>query len=174
MEYQTAERQFAETLRSAAETHDAAQINLQTLVFQQGRDIARAYIDMMKSYARLSARSGNFQPDGSRMVVEGFCRIEQEHFGKEPVIRQEKRQTSIWTSTFSELKTRRFSVVGSDLFAAFCTSFQEFCAAEGIRPGVLSVLVRKKDGSSEVRTLPAEIHGGEFAEAFGFPYQITF
>jgi hypothetical protein len=174
MEYQTADRQFAETLRAAAETHDAAQINLQTLVFQQGRDIARAYIDMMKSYARLSARSGNFQPTEGGTVVSGFCRIEQEHFGKEPVIRQEKRQTSIWTSTFSELKTRRFSVVGSDLFAAFCTGFAEFCAAEGIRTGALSVLVRKKDGTAEVRTLPAEIHGGEFAESFGYPYEIRF
>ena len=59
-----AETDFARALREAAETHGAAQIDMQSLLFQQGRDIARAYVDMMKSYARLTARSGNYRPVG--------------------------------------------------------------------------------------------------------------
>jgi len=174
MKQEFSDEQLASELREAAALHGDAQVSLQTLIFQQGREIARAYVDMMKSYARLSARSGNYQPEGGALTVSGFCRIEQEHFGRDALIQREKRQTSVLRSTLSELKARRYAVVQSDLFAAFCTSFSEFCAAEGIRTGVMSVLVRKKDGTSECRALPAELHGGEYAEAFGFPYEITF
>ncbi len=174
MKQELQDEQLASALREAAALHGDAQVSLQTLIFQQGREIARAYVDMMKSYAKLSARSGNYQPEDGALTVSGFCRIEQEHFGRNALIQREKRQTSVLRSTLSELKTRRFAVVQTDLFAAFCTSFAEFCKAEGIRTGEMSVLVRKKDGTSEYRTLPAEIHGGEYAEAFGFPYQIIF
>ena len=169
---------FSETLRQAARTHNAAQIDLQSLVFQQGRDIARAYADMMKSYAQLTVRSGNYVPDGDRLTVTGFCRVESVHFGKEPLFTEEKtHQGSIWTARLSELGqriTRRITLRSSDLFAAFCTSFAEFCAAEGIRTGAVSVLVRKKDGSTEYRPLPAEIAANEQAECIGYVYEITF
>lgn len=172
------EEHFSESLRQAAAMHSAAQIDLQSLLFQQGRDIARAYVDMMKSYAQLSVRSGNYVPEGDRMTVTGFCRVESAHFGKSPLFTEEKaHQESIWTARLSKLGqrvTRKVTLQGSDLFASFCTSFAEFCAAEGIRAGTISVLVRKKDGSSEFRPLPAALAANERAECLGFVYQITF
>lgn len=172
------EDRFSESLRQAAATHSAAQIDLQSLLFQQGRDIARAYVDMMKSYAQLTARSGNYVPEGDRLTVTGFCRVESAHFGKEPLFIEEKvHQGSIWTARLSELGrrvTRRIALHSTDLFEAFCTGFAEFCAAEGIRTSALSVLVRKKDGSSEFRPLPAEIAASEYAESVGYVYSITF
>ncbi len=82
----------------------------------------------------------------------------------------------ILTAQLSDLHFRDtvLTVRESDLFAAFCTGFAEFCQAEGIRIGRLSVLVRKKDGTAEYRELPAVIHGSEHAEALGYPYEITF
>lgn len=165
---------FAESLREAAALHGHAQIDLQTLIFQQGRDIARAYIDMMMSYARLSARAGRYVPQDGGMTVEGFCRIEAEHFGDPPPIQCKKHMQSILRTPIGELRTRSFTVQESDLFSAFCTSFAEFCTAEHIRSGALSVLVRKKDGSTELRPLPAVLFAGEHPEGFGFPYTIFF
>lgn len=169
---------FSASLRQAAQTHSAEQIDLQSLVFQQGRDIARAYADMIKSYARLTVRSGNYVPEGGRLTVTGFCRIESVHFGREPLFVEEKaHQGSIWTARISELGqrvTRRVRLQSTDLFEAFRTGFAEFCAAEGIRTGELSVLVRKKDGSTEYRPLPAEIAASEYVESAGYVYQITF
>lgn len=166
---------FAESLRAAAETHGAAQIDMQMLLFQQGRDIARAYVDMMKSYARLTARSGCYQPgEGGKMTVSGFCRMEDSHFGREPLLQKQKRTHSLLSTSLSELRDTALNVRGTDLFSAFCTSFAEFCKAEGIRAGKLCVLVRRKDGTAEYRELPAVLHGSEHAEAIGYPYEITF
>lgn len=168
---------FASALRQQAEAHGAVQVDLHSILFQQGRAIARAYVDMMKSYAGLTARSGRYVQQGDRMVVTGFCRIEEEHFDKEPLLLREKhRKNPLMTrlSDLSELTEQRYSVRASDLFDAFCTSFSEFCRAEGIKTGALSILVRKKDGSTEFRELPATLRGAEHAEAIGFPYQIEF
>ena len=169
-----AETDFARSLREAADTHGAAQIDMQSLLFQQGRDIARAYVDMMKSYARLTARSGNYRPVGGGMIVSGFCRMEDSHFGTEPLLLCQKRTGSILKAQLSDLRNTTLTVRESDLFAAFCTSFAEFCQAEGIQIGALCLLVRRKDGTAEYRGLPAALHGSEHAEALGFPYEISF
>ncbi|MBR6421058.1 MAG: hypothetical protein IKS42_12045 [Oscillospiraceae bacterium] len=168
---------FASELRAKAEAHGAVQVDLHSILFQQGRAIARAYVDMMKSYAGLTARSGRYQQQGDRMIVTGFCRIEEEHFDREPLLVREQHLHNPLTAKLSDLgrlREQEFSVRESDLFAAFLTSFSEFCAAEGIRTGALSMLVRRKDGSTEVRELPAALRGSEHAEAIGFPYQIEF
>ena len=163
---------FANELRKKAEAHDAVQIDLQSIVFQQGRQIARAYVDMMKSYAVLTAQAGGYEQADGRMVVSGFCRIEEEHFGRQPLIVKQKQ--SILRAKLSELGGCSLNLRSTDLFAAFCTGFAEYCAAEGIRLGSLSLLVRKRDGSRETREFPASLLVSEYAEAIGFPYQIEF
>ena len=171
------ETDFAAELRQKAEAHGAAQVNMQSILFQQGRAIARAYVDMMKSYAKLTAQSGRYVRQGDKMVVSGFCRIEEEHFGQDALMQLEKQKVHVLTAKLSELgelSRRTVTMRESDLFAAFCTSFSEFCTQEGIKTGSISLLVRKKDGTTEQRPLPAVISGSEHAESLGFPYQIEF
>lgn len=168
---------FADELRQKAEAHGAVQIDLQTILFQQGRAIARAYVDMMKSYAKLTAQAGRYVREENRMIVSGFCRVEEEHFEHGSLLQIKKSHRNPLTARLSEmgqLTQYAVSMHESNLFLAFCTSFSEFCAAEGIRTGSLSVLVRKKDGSTEQRALPAVLTGAEHIEAIGFPYQIEF
>ena len=161
---------LTETLRRDAASHTAKQIDIQSIYFQQGRDIARAYIEVMKSYARLDAKSGKYEQDGDYAVVTGFCRLEEHHFGNILVKRTQKQ--NFWTSKWHETVTLR--VKQSDLFAAFCTSFAEFCKNENIRIGELCALVRTKDGGLEQRPFPVETVLPVYTEAVGYPYQIRF
>ena len=148
--------QFAEALRQDAESHAAKQIDVQSIYFRQGREIAQTYVNMMKSYARLDAQSGRYERRGGRSIVSGFCRIEEQHFDA-PLL---KRAVSLRKQ--------------SDLFAAFCTSFAEFCAAEQISIGELCALVRGKDGVLVQKPFPVETVLPEYLEAIGFPYSIEF
>lgn len=161
---------FAEALRQDADSHTSKQINLQTIHFQQGRGIARAYVNMMQSYARLDAQSGRYEQDGDQMIVSGFCRIEAAHFDQ-PLLKRERKQsfwTAQWTETVSLRKTQ------SDLFDAFCTSFAEFCRREQIELGPLCALIRTKDGKLMQKPFPVETKLPEYLEAVGFPYRIRF
>ena len=161
---------FAEALRQDAGAHTSKQINLQSIHFQQGREIAETYVNMMKSYARLDAQSGRYERDGSAMVVSGFCRIEEQHFDK-PLLKRTRRQ-SFWTAQWHEICSLREPQ--SDLFEAFCSSFAEFCKAEQIELGALCALIRTKDGNLEQRPFPVETVLPEYPVALGFPYRIRF
>ncbi len=161
---------FAASLRQDADAHTSKQINLQSIHFQQGREIAETYVNMMKSYARLDAQSGRYERDGTEMVVSGFCRIEEVHFDT-PILKRARKQ-SFWTSQWQEICTLRSSQ--SDLFEAFCSSFEEFCKVEQIQIGTLCALVRRKDGKLEQRPFPVNTTLPEYLEAIGFPYQIRF
>lgn len=161
---------FAEALRQDADSHTSKQINLQTIHFQQGREIAWAYVNMMQSYARLDAQSGRYAREGDELVVSGFCRIEEAHFDQ-ALLRRERKQ-SFWTSQWKETVSLRKTQ--SDLFDAFCTSFAEFCRNEHIEIGQLCALVRTKSGKLEQRPFPVETTLPEYLEAIGFPYRIRF
>ncbi len=161
---------FAASLRQDADAHTSKQINLQSIHFQQGREIAQTYVNMMKSYARLNAQSGRYERDGEKMVVSGFCRIEEVHFDQ-PILKRARKQ-SFLTGKWHGTCTLRHPQ--SDLFEAFCTSFQEFCKMEQIQIGALCALVRKKDGTLEQRPFPVNTILPEYLEAIGFPYQIRF
>ena len=161
---------LTETLRRDAASHTAKQIDIQSIYFQQGRDIAKAYIEVMKSYARLDAKSGKYEQDGDYAVVSGFCRLEEHHFGNMLLKRTQKQ--NFWTAKWHETVTLR--VKQSDLFDAFCTSFAEFCREENIRIGDLCALVRTKEGKLEQRPFPVETVLPEYTEAIGFPYQVRF
>lgn len=161
--------QLAEALRRDADSHTSKQINLQSIHFQQGREIAQTYVNMMKSYARLDAQSGRYERNGNEMVVSGFCRIEEAHFDQ-PLMKRTRKQ-SFWSAQWHETYQLRRP---SDLFEAFCTSFSEFCRAEDIEIGALCALVRTKEGRLEQRSFPIETVLPEHLEAIGFPYQIRF
>ncbi|HBI85187.1 MAG TPA: hypothetical protein DDX71_02705 [Ruminococcus sp.] len=164
------EMQFAEALRQDAESHAAKQIDVQSIYFRQGREIARTYVNMMKSYARLDAQSGRYERSGGRRIVNGFCRIEERHF-EAPLLKRTRKQnfwSAQWHETASLLRGQ------NDLFAAFCTSFAEFCAAEQIKVGELCALVRGKDGALVQKPFPVETVLPEYLEAIGFPYSIEF
>lgn len=161
---------FAAALRQDADAHTSKQINLQSIHFQQGREIAETYVNMMKSYARLDAQSGRYERDGDAMVVRGFCRIEEPHFDQ-PLLKRVRKQ-SFWTAQWHEICSLRSPQ--SDLFAAFCSSFAEFCRSERIEIGELCALVRTKTGKLEQRPFPVETVLPEYPEAIGFPYQIRF
>ncbi len=163
-------RSFAASLRQDADAHTSKQINLQSIYFQQGREIAETYVRMMQSYARLDAQSGRYERDGEDMVVSGFCRIEEAHFDQ-PLLKRTRKQ-SFWTAQWQE--TTALKSPQSDLFEAFCTSFAEFCKTEQIRIGKLCALVRTKDGKLEQRPFPVTTTLPEYPEAIGFPYQIRF
>ena len=167
MELQTA---LTETLRQDADSHNAKQIDIQSIYFQQGRDIAKAYVEVMKSYARLDAKSGKYEQDGDYAVVSGFCRLEEHHFGDMLLKRTQKQ--NFWTAKWHE--TVMLRVKQRDLFDAFCTGFAEFCKKENIRIGELCALVRTKDGGLEQRPFPVETVLPEYTEAVGYPYQIRF
>lgn len=167
MKYQSG---FAEALRQDADSHTSKQINLQTIHFQQGREIALAYVNMMKSYARLDAQSGRYEREGDDMVVRGFCRIEEAHFDQ-ALLKRERKQ-SFWTSQWKETVLLRKTQ--SDLFDAFCTGLAEFCRREHIEIGRLCALVRTKDGKLEQRPFPVETTLPEYLEAIGYPYRIRF
>ena len=157
-------------LRQDANAHTSKQINLQSIHFQQGREIAQTYVNMMKSYARLDAQSGRYERIGNDMVVSGFCRIEEHHFDTPLLTR--KRKQSFWTAQWHE--TYALRKPPSDLFEAFCTSFAEFCKDENIEIGQLCALVRTKSGKLEQRPFPVETALPEYMEAIGFAYRIRF
>lgn len=161
---------LAAALRQDADSHSSKQINLQSIHFQQGREIARAYVNMMKSYARLDAQSGRYEREGDELVVSGFCRIEEAHFDQ-AIVKRERRQ-SFWTAQWKETVSLRKKP--SDLFEAFCTSFAEFCRREHIAVGQLCALVRTKDGKLVQKPFPVETALPEYPEAIGFPYRIRF
>ena len=161
---------FAAALRQDADAHASKQINVQSIYFQQGREIAQTYVNMMKSYARLDAQSGRYERDGAAMIVRGFCRIEEPHFDQ-PLLKRTRKQ-SFWTAQWQETCSLREPK--SDLFDAFCTSFAEFCKDEQIEIGALCALVRTKEGKLEQRPFPVQTTLPEYLEAIGFPYQIRF
>ena len=167
MEIQTA---LTETLRQDAEARTAKQIDIQSIYFQQGREIAQTYVSVMKSYARLDVQSGKYGQDGDYAVVSGFCRLEEHHFGEQLLLRTQKQ--NFWTAKWHETVALRPKQ--SDLFDAFCTSFSEFCREENIRLGELCALVRNKEGKLEQRPLPTETVLPEYTEAVGYPYQVRF
>ena len=169
--YETKSRPaFTASLRQDADEHASKQINLQSIHFQQGREIAETYVNMMKSYARLDAQSGRYERDGAAMIVRGFCRIEEPHFDQ-PLLKRTRKQ-SFWTAQWQETCSLREPK--SDLFDAFCTSFAEFCKDEQIEIGALCALVRTKEGKLEQRPFPVQTTLPEYLEAIGFPYQIRF
>ncbi|MCQ2408399.1 MAG: hypothetical protein MJ065_07740 [Oscillospiraceae bacterium] len=173
MKYQTLPNSsdgFAAALRQDADAHASKQINVQSIYFQQGREIAQTYVNMMKSYARLDAQSGRYEREGGTLVVKGFCRIEEAHF--DSLILTRKRKQSFWTAQWTEAVSLRQK--RSDLFDAFLSSFAEFCELENIRIGRLCALVRTKDGKLEQRDFPAAFTLPEYMEAIGFPYEIRF
>lgn len=161
---------FAAALRQDADSHSSKQINLQTIHFQQGREIARAYVNMMESYARLDAQSGRYEREDGAMVVSGFCRIEEAHFDQ-AIVKRERKQ-NFWTAQWKETVLLRKHQ--SDLFEAFCTSFAEFCRREHIAIGQLCALVRTKDGKLVQKPFPVETALPEYLEAIGYPYRIRF
>lgn len=162
--------EFMATLRRDAEALAEKQIDLQSIHFRQGREIALAYVGMMKSYARLNVMSGHFTKDGERSVVQGFCRVESQHFDA-PLTVSDMKQ-SFWTAQWTETVS---AANRNDLFEAFCTSFSEFCGKEGIRVGELSALIRTKEGELMTKRLPVTVKvPSEQIEAIGFPYEITF
>lgn len=161
---------LAQSLRQDADSHMAKQIDVQSIYFQQGREIARTYIDVMTSYARLDAQSGRFEQDGSSRIINGFCRIDEAHFDQ-PILDRERKQ-SFWTAQWSETVSLRKHK--SDLFSAFCTSFAEFCRDGQIEIGKLCALVRSKDGTLEQKTFPVQTVLPERVEAIGYPYKIRF
>ena len=161
---------LADALRLEADLHAAKQIDLQSIHFQQGREIARTYVDVMKSYAKLDAQSGKYEQEDGQKIVSGFCRIEETHFDV-PILKRERKQsfwTAQWAETVSLLKKK------SDLFDAFCTSFSDFCRQEHIEIGTLCALVRAKDGKLVQKTFPVQTVMPEHVEAIGFPYKIRF
>lgn len=161
---------FTEELRRAAVSHGEKQINLQSIRFQQGREIARTYIDVMKSYARLNVHSGNFEHENGRMLVRGFCRIEEQHFDSPLMTRSAK------LDFLTSRRVEKISLIGSgsDLFDAFCSSFVEFCEMEDIAIGSLCALVRTKKGELAERGFPLKLAASESLVSIGYPYIIAF
>lgn len=161
---------LTQSLRQDADSHLAKQIDVQSIYFRQGREIARTYIDVMTSYARLDAQSGRFEQEDGKRIVSGFCRIDEGHFDQ-PLLKRERKQ-SFWTAQWAE--TVEMEKHRSDLFSAFCTSFAEFCQAEQIELGKLCALVRRKDGTLEYKPFPVQTVLPERVEAIGYPYKIRF
>lgn len=161
---------FMNELRQNVAAYGAKQIDMQSIQFQLGREIARAYVDMMKSYARLHALSGRYEQSGDQMVVTGFCRLEEEHFGQ-PLLERSRKQ-NFWTAQWTETSAVR--KLDSNLYDAFSTSLTEFCEQEGIQIGPLTALVRDKAGALFQDQLPVTVTTPEYLEAIGFPYTITF
>lgn len=161
---------FMEELRQNAAAYDEKQIDLQSIHFQQGREIAKAYVDMMKSYARLNVQSGRYEQAEGKMIVKGFCRLEEAHFDK-PLLKRNRKQ-SFWTAQWTETVTLHKRE--SALYDAFTTSFTEFCRHAHIRIGELSALVRDKNGKLNQQPFPVTVTLPEYLEAIGFPYIIEF
>lgn len=159
-----------EQLRADAEAHVEKNIDMHSIRFRQGREIAQTYVSMMIGYARLDVQSGNFTRKVDSMEVTGFCRIEERHF-EHPMLRR-TRKRNFWTSQWVETVT----LLGqdSDLYDAFLTSLEEFCREQKIRLGNLCALVRTKKDRLECREFPLDLVYPECVEAIGFPYQIVF
>ena len=157
-------------LRADAAAHIEKNVDMHTIRYRQGREIAQTYVNTMIAYARLDVQSGQFKQLGDRMVVEGFCRLEERHFERGLLTRT--RRQSFWTSQWQE----DIALTGQDddLWTAFLASLGEICRANGIELGTLSVLVCNKDGKRETRPLPASLVSPCYAEAVGFPYRIAF
>lgn len=157
-------------LRADAVSRMEKSIDLHTIVYQQGREIAQTYVNTMKSYARLDVQSGHVIQNTDTMFVRGFCRIEEHHFDH-PLLQRERKQnfwTARWEETISLLKQ------DNDLFDSFLTSMEEFCRKEGIGLGELCALIRTSDGKQEQRKFPVHLTRPAYLEAIGFPYQIAF
>ena len=157
-------------MRCDANAYASDKINVQSIYFQQGREIAKTYVNMIKSYARLDAQSGRYEHEGDVLIVSGFCRIEEKHFDTPLLYR--KRTQSFWSSRWHELTA--LIKPYSDLFSAFCSSFTEFCNENQIETGALCALVRTGDHRTEQRPFPVRTVLPEYIEAIGFPYQIRF
>ena len=162
--------QIRDQLRADAASHVEKHIDMHTILYRHGREIALTYVNMMVSYARLDVQSGHFERTANGMLVSGFCRIEERHF-EQPLLVRERKQ-SFWTSRWIE--DISLGKDGGDLLEAFMTSMEELCREQGIRLGALCVLVRNKNGREEQRKLPLQLVLPEYAEAVGFPYQIEF
>lgn len=157
-------------LRRDADALTEKRIGLQSIHFQQGREIANTYVNMMISYARLDVQSGHYAIQGDTCIVRGFCRIEEHHFDR-TLLRRERKQ-SFWTAQWTE----HISIIREqgDLFEAFCSSFAEFCRENGIETGELTALVRNKSGVLVEEPFPLTVTSPETLEAIGFPYEIAF
>lgn len=159
-----------EQLRADAAAHVEKHIDMHSILYRQGREIAQTYVRMMMSYARLDVQSGHYTQLPETMAVNGFCRIEERHFEK-PLLKRTRKQ-SFWTSQWAETVT--LQPLESDLWDAFLSGMGEICRREHIQLGELCALVRTKNGTQETRKLPVKLTLPEFVEAIGFPYQIAF
>ncbi len=157
-------------LRADAAAHIEQHIDMHSIVYRQGREIAQTYVNMMKSYARLDVQSGNFTQRLDDMLVSGFCRIEERHFGTK--LLQTTRKQNFWTTRWAVSYT--LMPQNNDLYEAFMASMTEFCRAEQIHLGKLCALVRTKQDTLETKELPLELELPAYVEAIGFPYEITF
>jgi len=157
-------------LRRDADALTEKRIGLQSIHFQQGREIAQTYVNMMISYARLDVQSGHYAIQGDQRIVRGFCRIEEHHFDRK--LLQRERKQSFWTAQWTE----HISLIREpdDLFEAFCSSFSEFCRENGIDAGAMTALVRSKNGVLTEKPFPLAVTSPETLEAIGFPYEIVF
>ena len=162
--------QLHDRLRADAASHVEKHIDMHAILYQQGREIAQTYVNMMVSYARLDVQSGHFDRTAHGMLVNGFCRIEERHF-EQPLLIRERKQ-SFWTSRWIEEVS--LNKQGSDLLESFLTSMEGLCREQGITLGELCALVRTKSGKEEQRKLPLQLILPEYVEAVGFPYQIEF
>ena len=162
--------QIRDQLRADAASHVEKHIDMNTILYRQGREIAQTYVNMMISYARLDVQSGHFERTVNGMLVSGFCRIEERHFEQPLLVR--KRKQNFWTSHWVE--DISLGKVGGDLLESFMTSMEGLCREQGIRLVELCVLVRTKSGRDEQRKLPLQLVLPEYVEAIGFPYQIEF
>lgn len=162
--------QILDQLRADAASHMEKNIDLHTIVYRQGVEIARTYVNTIKSYARLDVQSGQVLQNADTMLVRGFCRIEEHHFDQ-PLLRRERKQrfwTARWEENVSLLKQN------SDLFDSFLTSMEGFCREEGIELGELCALIRTADGKQAQQKFPVCVTQPAYFEAIGFPYQIVF
>lgn len=162
--------QLHDRLRADAASHVEKHIDMHTILYQQGREIAQTYVNMMVSYARLDVQSGHFERTAQGMLVSGFCRIEERHF-EHPLLVRERKQ-SFWTSRWVEEVS--LDKRGGDLLESFLTSMEGLCREQGIRLGELCVMVRTKSGKEEQRKLPQTLVFPEYVESVGIPYQIEF
>lgn len=159
-----------EQLHKDALAHVEKNIDLHSIRFRQGREIAQTYVSMMVSYARLDVQSGNFTRKADCMEVTGFCRIEERHF-EQPLLKRTHKK-NFWTSQWQESIT--LCRLDSDLYEAFLASLEEFCREQRIALGNLCALVRTKQDKLEYRELPLLLNYPACLEAIGFPYRIEF
>ncbi|MBQ4345530.1 MAG: hypothetical protein IJC75_00165 [Oscillospiraceae bacterium] len=159
--------EFLEQLRQEAKIHSEQEIDFKSRRFQYGRDLARTYIEMMQHEARLLVRCGRYTRMGSRIAINGFCRLIPRDFDV-PVTQMQRKQ-SFWNGKWSEQYTL---TQGNDLFEAFLTGLAEFGRQEHITCGALHAQVRQKDGTLVLRPVPLTITQPSTLDAIGFPFEI--